>query len=81
MMVNLMEMNLMLMVIGDDGDELTNNPLDVVAEVLGSVPAVALVRILLCHLLVLVRGALFCTSAQVEGLDATEALFCSLSSS
>ena len=64
----------MLMVIGDDGDELTNNPLDVVAEVLGSVPAVALVRILLCHLLLLVRGALFATSAQFKGLNETEEL-------
>ena len=63
---------------GDDGDdygdelELTDNPLDVVVEVLGSVPAVALVRVLLCHLLLLVRGALLGTSAQVKGLDATE---------
>ena len=37
----------------DDGEldgDLTDNPLDVVAEVLGSVPAVALVSVLLCHL-------------------------------
>ena len=43
-----------------DGDELdvdlTDNPLDVVAEVLGSLPAVALVRVLLCHLLLFKWG-------------------------
>ena len=73
------------MVDGDDGDgdgdeldelDLTDNPLDVVAEVLGSLPAVALVRILLCHLLLLqvVAGALFGTSALDEGLDPTDEL-------
>ena len=38
----------------DNGDELdidlTDDPLDVVAKVLGFVPAVALVGVLLCHL-------------------------------
>ena len=38
----------------DNGDELdvdlTDDPLDVVAKVLGLVPAVALVGVLLCHL-------------------------------
>ena len=38
-------------------DDLTDDPLHVVAEVLGRVPAVALVRVRVCHLL-LFRGAL-----------------------
>ena len=40
-----------------DDDDLTDDPLHVVAEVLGRVPAVALVRVRVCHLL-LFSGAL-----------------------
>ena len=56
----------------DNGDELdvdlTDDPLDVVAKVLGLVPAVALVGILLCHLWEVLNK----TSFLDNGLERTE---------
>ena len=56
----------------DNGDklnvDLTDNPLDVVAKVLGLVPPVALVGVLLCHL----WGVLNRTSFLDNGLERTE---------